>query len=143
MLNADDRWAINETVSLHAHVSDNGDLDRLEEIFTPDVTYDMSAVGVGSFEGIEVVRAAARRMEANPVGPLAHHVTSIVVSEGAGDSATVESKGLLVMRDGSLETVVNRDTVVRHDGRWRIRRRVITPGHAVAPEPAGDPSEQV
>jgi energy-coupling factor transporter ATP-binding protein EcfA2 len=29
---------------------------RLEEIFTPDVVYDLSDVGVGTFEGIEAIR---------------------------------------------------------------------------------------
>jgi hypothetical protein len=54
-----DRWAIAEIVSLHGHIFDAGQLDRLEEIFTPEIVYDMSAVGIGVFEGIEVVRNAA------------------------------------------------------------------------------------
>jgi hypothetical protein len=50
-LHADDRLAIGETLSLHGHLFDAGLLDRLAEIFTPDVVYDMSSVGIGTFEG--------------------------------------------------------------------------------------------
>jgi hypothetical protein len=45
-LHAEDRQAIGGILSLHGHLFDGGHLDRLGEIFTPDVVYDMSAVGV-------------------------------------------------------------------------------------------------
>ena len=75
-LHAEDRQAIGETLSLHGHLFDGGHLGRLGEIFTPDVVYEMSALGVGTFEGIEAISSAALR---------------------------------------------------RHDGGWRISRRVISP----------------
>jgi ketosteroid isomerase-like protein len=127
MLHADDRWAINDTISMHGNLIDGGHLDRLEELFTPDVVYDMSAVGLGVFEGLETVRGAARQMEDRGVGPVAHHVTNVVIAAEEGDEATVESKGLMVMRDGALESVTHRDTVRRQDGGWRISRRNISP----------------
>jgi hypothetical protein len=61
-LHAEDRQAIGEILSLHGHLFDGGHLDRLGEIFTPDVVYDMSAVGVGTFEGIEAIRSAALQL---------------------------------------------------------------------------------
>jgi hypothetical protein len=137
MLHADDRWAINDTVSLHGHIFDGGHLNRLEEIFTSDVIYDMNAVGIGAFEGIDMVRGAAAQMEDRGVGPLAHHVTNIVVTGEEGDIVTVESKGLMVMRDGAVESVTHLDTVCRHDGGWRISRRIISPLRPVAHAPAG------
>ena len=73
-LNADDRLAIGETLSLHGHLFDRGHLDRLGEIFTPGAVYDMSAVGVGTFEGIEAIRSAALQPGAG--NPVAHHVNS-------------------------------------------------------------------
>jgi hypothetical protein len=48
-LQPEDRWAIGETLSLHGHIFDAGELDRLDEIFTPEIVYDMSAVGIGVF----------------------------------------------------------------------------------------------
>ena len=77
MLQAEDRWAIAEILSLHGHIFDGGDLDRLDEIFTPEIVYDMSAVGIGAFEGLEAVRSAAAGM--GDRGPIAHHVTNVVI----------------------------------------------------------------
>jgi hypothetical protein len=37
VLTAEDRWAIGETISLHGHLFDEGELDRLDELFTADV----------------------------------------------------------------------------------------------------------
>jgi hypothetical protein len=90
-LNAEDRLAIGETLSLHGHLFDGGQLDRLGEIFTPDVVYDMSAVGVGTFEGIETIRAAALRL--GPGNPVAHHVTNVVITGAADGPVTALSKG--------------------------------------------------
>jgi hypothetical protein len=123
-LHAEDREAIGETLSLHGHLFDGGHLDRLGEIFTPGVVYDMSAVGVGTFEGIEAIRSAALQLGAG--NPVAHHVTNVVIT-GDGDSVTALSKGLILMADGTVASVTHLDTLRRQDGGWRISRRVISP----------------
>jgi hypothetical protein len=135
-LHAEDRQAIGEILSLHGHLFDGGHLGRLGEIFTPDVVYDMSAVGVGTFKGIEAIRSAA--LQLGPGNPVAHHVTNVVIS-----MATALSKGLMLRADGTLASVTHLDTLRRHDGVWRISRRVISPqrtplggAHLVG---AGDP----
>jgi hypothetical protein len=117
--------AIGEVLSLHGHIFDAGQLDRLEEIFTSEVVYDMSAVGIGMFEGIETVRRAAASM--GDSGPLAHHVTNVLISSDEDDVATAQSKGLMLMRDGTLESVTHLDTLRRYDGQWRISHRIIAP----------------
>jgi hypothetical protein len=122
---AEDRLAIGEVLSLHGHIFDAGQLDRLEEIFTSEVVYDMSAVGIGMFEGIETVRRAAASM--GDSGPLAHHVTNVLISSDEDDVATAQSKGLMLMRDGTLESVTHLDTLRRYDGQWRISHRIIAP----------------
>jgi SnoaL-like domain len=124
-LNADDRLAIGETLSLHGHLFDGGELDRLGEIFTPDVVYDMSALGMGTFEGIETIRAAALRL--GPGNPVAHHLTNVVITGAADGPVTALSKGLMLMADGTIASATHRDTLRRHDGGWRISRRVISP----------------
>jgi hypothetical protein len=136
MLHADDRWAINETLSLHGHIFDGGHLDRLDEIFTPEVLYDMSAAGLGTFEGTEMVRDRAQKMEEAGVGPLAHHVTNVVITSDDGDVATAESKIFMLMKNGRLESATQLDTLRRHSGGWRISHRVISPVRPV-PEGAG------
>ncbi|GAB6899107.1 nuclear transport factor 2 family protein [Kineosporia succinea] len=91
-MNTDDRWAITETLALAGHVVDSGDLDRLSAVFASDVVYDMSAVGAGMpvITGTEAVRQGALRMGAN--GPVAHHVTNVVVVREDGAQAEVDSK---------------------------------------------------
>jgi hypothetical protein len=127
-VHAEDRLAIGEILSLHGHLFDGGHLDRLGEIFTPDVVYDMSAVGVGTFAGIEAIRSAA--LQLGPGNPVAHHVTNVVIS-GEGDGlATALSKGLMLRADGTLASVTHLDTLRRHDGVWRISHRVISPRSA-------------
>jgi hypothetical protein len=85
----------------------------------------MSAVGIGVFEGLETVRGAAARM--GDGGPLAHHVTNVLISRDEDDVATAQSKGLMLMRDGTLESVTHFDTLRRRDGEWRISHRIISP----------------
>jgi SnoaL-like domain len=90
-LHAEDRQAIGEILSLHGHLFDGGHLSRLGEIFTPDVVYDMSAVGVGTFEGMETIRSAALRL--GPGNPIAHHVTNVVITGEDDGTVTALSKG--------------------------------------------------
>ncbi|MGH3262562.1 MAG: nuclear transport factor 2 family protein [Trebonia sp.] len=131
MLHADDRLAIAHTLSLNGHLVDGGHLDRFEEIFTADIVYKLSAAGVGTAEGLEAVRGAARGMAQAGAGPLAHHVTNIVITGEEDGVATVESKLLLLMRSGALESAVQHDTLRREDGVWRISHRVVTPLAAI------------
>ena len=124
-LRTEDRQAISETLSLHGHLFDEGQLDRLGEIFTPDVVYDMSALEVGTFEGIEAIRSATLHLGAG--NPIAHHVTNIVITSEEDDGATARSKGLVILADGTFASVTHLDSLRRHDDGWRISRRVISP----------------
>jgi ketosteroid isomerase-like protein len=127
MLTTDDRLAITETLALHAHLVDENELKRLDELFTPDAVYDMEASGMGVFDGIDTIRVAAGRMSESGHSPLAHFVTNIVITDTGDESASAQSKGLMIMADGSLHAVTYDDTLRRHDGNWRISRRIITP----------------
>jgi SnoaL-like domain len=122
-LHAEDRWAIGETLAWHGHIFDGGQLDRLEEIFTPEVVYDLSDAGVGTFEGIEAIRSGALRLGAG--NPIAHHVTNIVITSEEDDLVTARSKGLMLMANGTFASVTHLDTLRRHNGGWRISRRVV------------------
>ncbi|SNQ50908.1 Polyketide cyclase [Frankia canadensis] len=127
MLSAEDRWAIAETLSLHGHLFDQGQLDRLEELFTPDVVYDVTDVGMGMgmgmFVGIDEIRRAG--LELGVGNPIAHHVTNVVITGDDGDEATAQSKGLAVMADGRCVSATYLDTLRRTDHGWRLRHRVI------------------
>lgn len=124
-MNADDRWDITETLSLVGHIFDDGRLDDIEAVFTTDVVYDMSALGMPVIHGIDGAREAARQMGAH--GPVAHLVTNVVIGEEDGVEVAVDSKGLMVMADRTVNAVVNRDVVRREPAGWRIARRLIIP----------------
>lgn len=124
-MSTEDRIAIAELIAQHGHLFDNGELDRLAELFTTDIRYDVSALGGGVLEGIDAIRDAAVRLgEGNPV---AHHVTNVVVLHLEDDVAKVRSKGLAVMADGTSGSATYDDTVVRTPEGWRLAHRVIHP----------------
>jgi hypothetical protein len=122
-LTTEDHRAIDRTLALAGHVLDRGELDRLEEIFTPEAVYDLSDVGAGTFEGIAAIRSGALELGAG--NPVAHHITNIVITGHEDGQATAQSKGLIIMADGSVRSVTHRDTLRHEDSSWRISRRVI------------------
>ena len=83
----------------------------------------MGAMGMGTFAGIEAIRSAALRL--GPGNPVAHHVTNVVISGEGDGTVTALSKGIILRADGTLASVTHLDTLRRHDGGWRISRRVI------------------
>lgn len=123
-LTVEDRLAIQELIALHGHLMDSGEFDRLSELFTVDVVYDLEAYGAGTLHGVDEIVAAAAALGAG--NPVAHHVTNVVITDDAGAVAS-RSKGFGVRSDGSTGSVVY-DDVVRHgpDG-WRIARRTVVP----------------
>jgi len=116
-----DRIDITDLVNRHGHLVDAGELDRLDELFTPDVTYDLDDFGRGALVGIAALRAAAERT-ADPVG---HHVTNIVITEVDDTEAGVRSKGIGINADGTAGSVTYQDTVRRGPDGWRISHRKV------------------
>ncbi|MEV8540563.1 nuclear transport factor 2 family protein [Streptomyces sp. NPDC051572] len=117
----EDRLAITELIALHGHLVDEGELDRLTEVFTPDVEYDLTDFGQGTLTGLtQLVDASLTLGAANPV---AHHVTNVVIEELSDDRIRARSKGLGIRTDGSFGSVTYVDSVVRVRLGWRIARR--------------------
>jgi len=124
-LSTGDRLAIHELLALHGHLMDEGSFERLGELFSADVVYDLRDYGGGELRGIAAIVDAAKALGAG--NPLAHHVTNVVITAGDGDRAEVLSKGLGVRADGGIGSVVYRDELRREAGGWRIARRQISP----------------
>lgn len=122
-MDLEDRIAITELISLHGHLVDAGEApDRL---FTPDVRYDVSALGGGVLVGPKAVWEAGLALgDGNPV---AHHVTNVVLTEVGPDEVASLSKGLGVMADGSCGSATYEDTLVRTPAGWRISYRKVLP----------------
>jgi hypothetical protein len=124
-LTTDDRLAIYELIALHGHLMDAGDFDRLDELFTEDFVYDVEALGFDSLKGAEALTHASRALgDDNPLG---HHVTNAVIVTDDDDIATVRSKGIGVLADGTSGTVIYEDIVRRTAAGWRIAYRTVIP----------------
>lgn len=123
MLTAEDRWTIGETISLHGHLFDEGHLDRLDELFTADIVYDVSDVGIEPLHGIEEIRRAT--LELGMANPVAHHVTNIIITSSEGDCVNTRCKAIVVKADGRCGSATYLDTLRRDDGRWRISHRTV------------------
>ncbi|TDC20253.1 nuclear transport factor 2 family protein [Streptomyces sp. 8K308] len=122
-LTAEDRAAVTDLVLLHGHLVDAGELDRLDELFTEDVTYDVTDLGGGPLQGLAAIREAALAM--GELNPVAHHVTNVVLTELSADRVLARSKGLGVRLDGTVGSVTYEDTVTRTAAGWRITHRVV------------------
>ena len=119
-----DRTAITDLIHLHGHLVDGGELERAGDLFTEDVTYDVTDFGLGTLSGAAALREAALAVgDANPVG---HHVTNVVITPIDGRSARVRSKGIGVMADGSAGSAVYDDVVIRTPDGWRLHTRAMT-----------------
>ncbi|GAB3833688.1 nuclear transport factor 2 family protein [Dactylosporangium cerinum] len=125
MLTTEDRFAIEDVINLHGHLTDRGDFAGMPRLFTEDVTYDVTALGGGMLAGLADLREAGLALGA--ANPLAHHVTNIVLSEAPDGTVLALSKYLGVMSDGSVASGTYEDTVKLGDHGWRITHRVIRP----------------
>ncbi|WP_225730306.1 MULTISPECIES: nuclear transport factor 2 family protein [unclassified Nocardia] len=122
-LSVADRLDIAEVVALQGHLTDDGAFDRMDEVFAPEIVYDVRAFGLGELHGREALREAALALgDRNPVG---HHVTNIVVREDADGTVRVRSKGIGINADGSCGSAVYDDIVIRTPDGWRISHRTI------------------
>jgi hypothetical protein len=120
----DDRLAINELIARHGHIMDSGELERLNDLFSPEVTYDLGDFGLGALQGIDAIRDAAIAMgDHNPVG---HHVTNVIVTEIDGQAVQARSKGIGIQADGSSGSDVYDDIVKREVAGWRIIYRKVS-----------------
>ncbi|QXJ25546.1 nuclear transport factor 2 family protein [Actinomadura graeca] len=122
-LTQEDRTAIAELIASHGHLVDEGELGRMGEVFTDDVTYDVTDLGSGPIVGLDALREAALALgDGNPV---AHHVTNVIIAGTPGGGARATSKGLGVRADGTCASVTYRDVLARTPQGWRITHRVV------------------
>lgn len=119
----EDHVAINQVIALHGHLCDSGELERLDEVLTADIAYDVTDYGFGVLRGLTANRDAALALgDRNPVG---HHVTNVILTEQAPGRVHARSKGIGVMADGTCGSVTYEDVVVRLEQGWRISERTV------------------
>jgi 3-phenylpropionate/cinnamic acid dioxygenase small subunit len=119
----EDRLAIQDLIARHGHLMDDGAFDRLDELFTADVVYDLTAFGAGELHGPAAIGEAGRAM--GDWNPVAHQVTNVLIAGNADGAVTVRSKGFGVRRDGTTGSVVYEDVLRRTVEGWRIAYRKV------------------
>jgi 3-phenylpropionate/cinnamic acid dioxygenase small subunit len=120
-LPAADTIALHQLVYHYAQIVDDGEYHKLVDIFTSDIEFDTSAFGNAPVVGIETVIQSyvdARH-------PVAHHVTSPVVTTDADGTVRVRSKVLSLLGGGLCGSGTYDDVAVRTADGWRISKRVI------------------
>jgi ketosteroid isomerase-like protein len=117
MASTDDIVAIQQLIGLYGHIIDERQWERVGELFTDDVIYDVTDIGRGIWTGVETVRD---HWATGDKHPLAHHATNIVVMEDAGDGLLAMSKGIGVGHGGRVGSVTYRYTLRRTASGWRI-----------------------
>lgn len=122
-LTVEDRIAIIDLLNRHGHLTDSGEFERMHEILTADVDYDVTDLGGGVLTGLSTIREAALALGA--ANPVAHHVTNIVLTEESDGVVRALSKGIGINADGTCGSVTYDDTIVRGEQGWRIRRRTV------------------
>lgn len=119
----EDHRAITELIAMHGHLCDSGQLDRLDEVFTADVAYDVTDFGLEVLRGVAACAEAGRALgDRNPVG---HHVTNTVLDIRPDGRVHARSKGIGVNADGTSGSLTYEDVVVRLDCGWRISERKV------------------
>ncbi len=126
MISINDRVTINDLIFLHGHLVDAGELDKLDQIFSPDVIYVLEDFGLGCKKGCDsIIDSALALGNANPIG---HRVTNVLLSEGVDENTVnAKSKYIGIKADGTCGSGTYEDIFKKNDNKWQIvYRKVIS-----------------
>lgn len=121
----DDKDEIRELLARYCFALDEERFEDMAVLFTEDGVWE-TAFGTGTGRGGIVAQA---RSISTPGRPRRVHLTTNIVIDLAGDSASVRSNWLL-FQNGDAGPVIGSgggyfDQVVKQDGRWLFRHRRI------------------
>jgi SnoaL-like domain len=121
---AEEVLAIHQLLGLYGHLVDGGHLDRLDEVFAAEATFDAYAFGQGIHRGLDAIRAIFAL--GSPPHPPAHLATNIFVYR-KGDRTLAHSKWLTIdAATGRVRSGDYHDELVNGPAGWRIAHRAIT-----------------
>lgn len=120
-MDVSDVLALHALLARYGHLIDEREFDRLDEVFTDDVTYDASEFGVPVIHGLPELIAF---MTAETRHPLAHHCTNVMIDpSGLPGPIGLLSKGIGVMHDGRVGSVTYVDLATFGPRGWRLQSR--------------------
>ncbi|WP_448624455.1 nuclear transport factor 2 family protein [Geodermatophilus sp. URMC 64] len=122
-----DVLAIHQLLALYGHCLDDGEFDRLRDVFTPDATVLFVGRDRPPIEGIDAIV----EFFTNAAGSSAHHASNILLREHLPGEVHVRSKFFVPYTRPEHDAHrwyggTYDDVVVETDDGWRIRRRVVT-----------------
>jgi alkylhydroperoxidase/carboxymuconolactone decarboxylase family protein YurZ len=133
-LDPEDEIAILRLIALYGHIADEGQFDRMDELFTQDAVFDTTAAGSKRLEGLEAIRQHWSTVRQ----PVAHHGTNVVITPVGPGEAMVVSKGVTLFPGEEqafthanatpiaplrTSSIVYRDRVVKTPAGWRLAER--------------------
>jgi uncharacterized protein (TIGR02246 family) len=129
----EDRLAINDLFVRYTTALDAGDVETVVGCFTEDAVLESPAIGI--IGGHEAVRAFASRFAAlRKDGTQFRHMISNLAAEVQDQRARATCYLLvLITRDGNSRQLPPgryECELVKDDGQWRFRRRVVFHDHA-------------
>lgn len=120
-----DREAVRDVLRRYAHAVDRRDIETIASLFTEDAAY-RGSLGEGNFRtALEQLRERMSRYRSTM------HLLGNQLIQVSGDTASAETYAVAYHRpredDRSLLSVGVRycDDLVRQQGAWKIRRRVV------------------
>lgn len=121
-----DKDAIRELLATYCFRLDNGRFEEMAALFTEDGTWD-TAFGKGT--GRAGIVAQARSIAGTGPRPRRVHLTTNIVIELTGDSATVQSNWTVIQNTQSGPQIGSAggyaDQVVKQSGKWLFKYRKI------------------
>ena len=121
-----DRDAIRELLATYCYRLDANEFDGMAALFTTDGTWD-TAFGKGV--GRDGIAAQARSIASGGPRPRRVHLTTNIIIELSGDTATVRSNWALVQNSDTGPKIGSAggyaDQLVKQDGKWFFRYRKI------------------
>lgn len=123
-----DKNAIRELLAVYCFKLDAGLHEEMAALFTPDGTWD-TAFGTGT--GRDGIIAQLRKIAALSTGPRPRraHLTTNIVIELAGDTATARSNWTVIENSAAGPRISSggeyRDQLVKQNGQWLFKYRKI------------------
>lgn len=118
-----DVLAVHELIARYGHSIDRKVFEELATVFTEDATFDASDFGRPARRGINQI---IDLMTHERHHPLAHHTTDTALEAVSNTTARVRSRGLAVLHDGTVRSLLYDDLAIRTPVGWRLSERTAT-----------------
>jgi hypothetical protein len=115
-----DRIEVAELLGRYGRLIDLRDWAGLAQIFVPEATFDLGAIGGPLLSGLPAIQ---EYMENRARHPVAHHITNAYIDRFEDDTLFTSCMLVAVQADGSVASGHYADELIRVPAGLRIRHR--------------------